>query len=397
MSFDRRRVAVAVAGLTTFFNVYTPQAVLPTLAASFGASLTQVGLTVTASLLAVAIMAPFVGAISDRLGRKRLIVLAAFGVVIPTLLVATSPTLAVMVAWRFAQGLMLPFIFAVTVAYIGDECDGPEMIRAAGAYSIGAIIGGFSGRLIEGLAADFLGWRLGFVVLAALTACGAAFIQVNLPRETRFRRVGGGIRATLATYADHLANARVLATCAVGFGMLFSVVGTFTFVNFLLAAPPFGLGPSQLGFVFAVYLVGAVATGIGTALAVRFGRRAALVMAAALTTAGLLLTLVPTLRAVVPGLAAACGGLFIVQSLSLGFIGTAVRRAKSSAVGLYVSIYYTGGALGGVLPAWLWHHAGWPGVVALMVLVQMVIIVLGLRFWTENAPPRRSAAREETA
>ena len=58
------------------------------------------------------------------------------------------------------------------------------------------------------------------------------------------------------------------------------------------------------------------------------------------------------------------GGMF-VATLSLGFIATSVRQAKSTAVGLYVTVYYAGGACG----AWaavLWHEVGWPGVVALI-------------------------------
>jgi YNFM family putative membrane transporter len=378
MTFDRRAAAVAAAGISTFLNLYTPQAILPSLASTFAIAPATTGLAITAPLLAVALVAPFAGAISDALGRKRLIVAAAAALVMPTLLAAGAQSFPALLLWRFLQGLLLPFIFAVTIAYIGEECEGPAAIRVAGVYSSGAIFGGFAGRFVTGVAAHWGGWRSGFVAVAALTALGAAFVAAMLPRECKFHPVRGGVHAMLAGWREHVRNPRLWGTCAVGFGMLFSIVATFTFVNFRLAAPPFSLNPAALGSVFAVYLVGVVTTPLATRLAVRIGRRHTAVLMAAGAIGGELLTLLPNLAAVVLGLAATSATLFVAQALGLGFIGVAVPRARSSAVGLYVTIYYIGGALGGFVPAGVWRAAGWPGCVALFCAT---IALMGIASW----------------
>ncbi len=392
MKFDRVSLAVAAAGFCTFLNLYTPQAILPSLAAEFGVPLAHTGLAVTAGLLAVALVAPFAGAVSDRLGRKRLIVGACIAVILPTLLVATSQSLAMLLVWRFVQGMLLPFIFTVTVGYIGDELEGAAAIRAAGLYSSGAILGGFSGRFIAGIAADFHGWRYGFLAAAVVTALGGLLVAVTLPKEKRFRATATGLRATLRDWREHLCNPLLLGTCAVGFGMLFSVVGTFTFVNFYLGAPPFALTPGGLASVFGVYLVGVVTTPLATRAAVKLGRARTAGLAALISIAGELLTLAPSLPAVIAGLAMASAGLFVAQALGTGFIGVAVQRARSTAVGMYVSTYYVGGALGGVLPVWVWHAAGWPGCVALLCCM---IAGMGLAavFTFRQRPLRAPAAR----
>ena len=56
-------------------------------------------------------------------------------------------SLSALIFWRAVQGLVLPPIFAVTVAYIGDEWPPREATTAAGIYSSGSSIGGFTGRL----------------------------------------------------------------------------------------------------------------------------------------------------------------------------------------------------------------------------------------------------------
>ena len=390
MTRDVLPIAVAAAGICTFLNLYTPQAILPALAAEFAVPLHTTGLAVTASLLAVALVAPFAGAISDVLGRKRLIVGAAVAVIAPTLLVAFSRSLEALLVWRFLQGLLLPFIFAVTVAYIGEECEGPAAIRAAGTYASGSIVGGFCGRFVTGIAADFGGWRLGFLVIAALTAIGAAVVAVTLPTERRFRPMRGGARAMWRDWREHARNRLLWGTCAVGFGMLFSVVATFTFINFRLAAPPFSLSSSALGSVFAVYLVGAVTTPLATRLAVRIGRQRTAALAAGVAIVGELVTLVPHLAGVVAGLVLASAGLFVAQALALGFIGVAVKRARSTAVGLYVSTYYVGGALGGILPGELWHRFGWAGCVALVCVAIAAMGFAAVTTFRDPAPAGRA-------
>jgi YNFM family putative membrane transporter len=377
----RRNFAVAVAGFATFINLYTPQAILPLLAQDFGIGLPQTSLSITVPLFAVAAVAPFAGAISDRLGRKRLIVVAAALLSLPTLLVATSGSFATLLAWRFLQGLLLPFIFAVTVAYIADETEAAEAVQTTGLYASGTIVGGFCGRFFAGVLSDLFGWRTAFASLAVLTAAAAAMVASLLPRERRFRPMRGGLVATLQAYRAHLQNTRLLATCAVGFGMLFSLVASFTFVNFRLAAAPFDLGPAQQGAVFAVYLLGAVAAPLASRLVVAIGRRQTLACAMAVGIAGQLLTLLPSLVATIAGLGATCIGLFVTQALALSFIGTAVRQARSAAVGLYVAIYYVGGALGGMVPIPLWQDAGWPGVVALVCAVMVAMAGIAWQFW----------------
>jgi MFS family permease len=379
-TFQQRRLGVMAAGFGTFINLYTTQAILAVLAGAYGVPLAETGLTVTAPLAAVAIVAPFVGSISDRLGRKRLIVGAGFLLALPTLAIAFAPSFATLIAFRFAQGLLLPFIFAVTIAYIGDEATDAENISLAGNYSIGTILGGFCGRLVAGYTAALIGWRAGFIVLAALTATAALIVALFLPSERRFRPQRG-FRAALDGFAAHLVNRRLIATYAAGFAVLFSIVATFTFVNFLLAAPPYRLGPAQLSNVFATYLVSLISTPLATRLAIRFGRRVTLALAALVGIAGLLLTLAAPLGWIVAGLSLGVGGMFIEQVMALGFIGAVAARAKSTAVGLYVTFYYIGGSLGGLLPAGIWHAAGWPGCVALVVIVQLIMLAIALPFW----------------
>jgi predicted MFS family arabinose efflux permease len=329
-------------------------------------------------------MAPVIGAISDRFGRKALICGAATLLIAPTLLAARAESFDVFVLWRFAQGLLLPFIFTVTIAYIGDEATGPASARLAGTYTSGAIFGGFSGRLMTGVITAGFGWRPAFLLIAALTLVMTVVIAATLPRERNFRPLYGVGRA-LRSFPMHLSNPRLLATFGVGFGVLFSLVAVFTFINFRLAAAPYLLGPAALGGIFVVYLGGVVMSPLAARLANRFGRRRVMAAAAPVIAAGLAATLAAPLWSIAFGLLLLCSAIFVQQTLATGFIGLAAREAKSTAVGLYVTFYYIGGSAGGLVPAGLWHAFGWPGCVAIVCVVQAAMLGFVLGFWKPKA------------
>src|SRR3954452_14341522 len=380
MNQSFRRAAVGIPGFCAFFNLYGPQSLLPSLAREFDATPAQISLTVTATTLAIAISAPFAGAIADVLGRKRVIAAAMVLATFPLVMIALAPNLHALVFWRFMLGLALPPIFTVVVAYIGEEWPPAQAMGAMGIYVAATSVGGFAGRLVSGLLADLVGWRTGFLMTAAMTfACGLA-VALILPRERHFTR-SEGLAVSGQQMLAHLRNPQLLATYAVGFGTLFTFVALFTYVNFLHASPPYNLSPTLLGAIFVTYLAGAAAVlGLGRAIA-RFGRRPLVIGAIALWTAGALLTLIPSLAAIIAGLAvAACGG-FIVQATSTGYVALTAESGRTSAVGLYAASYYIGGSVGAVLPGLTWGIGGWPGCVAMVVAMQALMAVVVALFW----------------
>ena len=386
--FSARQLAVGLVGYCVFINLYAPQSILPLLSQELGAGAAAVSNIITVSTLAVALTAPFTGAVADVLGRKRVIVAAMFALVIPTFMVGMSASLSELIFWRAVQGLVMPPIFAVTVAYIGDEWPPQEATTAAGIYSSGSSFGGFSGRLVTGILADLIGWRSGFFALGGIALAGALAVAFLLPHERKFVR-SEGLLASLRQMVAHLRNGQLVATYAVGFGVLFNFVCTFTFVSFHLAAAPYNLSATALGAIFVVYLAGSLLTPwIGWAVG-RFGRRRFVVGVIALWVGGIALTLAPSLTSIIAGLAvtAACG--LICQAVSTGYVTITAQAGRSSAVGLYVTSFYTGGSFGAALGGAAWTLAGWPACVVLVMLMLAIMGGIVYAAWAQpnNAPP----------
>lgn len=377
--------AVCACGVFAFLNLYVTQPLLPLLEHLFSASKSAVGLTVSASTLGVALSAPILGALAEQMSRKRVIVASTLLLAVPTLLAATASGLHALVFWRLLQGLILPGIFAITITYIGEEWDHHAVPIVMSIYVSGTALGGFLGRMIAGVAAERMNWRWSFVLLGGLTLLGALVVARWLPEEKRPipRGPETSVPDKLRAMLKHFRNPRLVSTFAVGFGMLFALVGTFTYITFYLADTPFHLSTESLSYLFAIYLVGLIVTPIGGYMVTRIGMRAGIAFAIGACLAGALLTLSHSLWIVVlAGLGLVCTGVFIAQATANSFLRLAAPAGgRASAAGLYICCYYIGGTVGGVLPAYVWSLGKWPACVALIACELAVTLVIALVGW----------------
>lgn len=375
-----RYLAVAVCGGSCFIDMYATQPLLPGLRAAFGASEAVVGATITATTFGCAFAAPFVGLLADRLGRKRVIVASMVLLALATFGAATANSIASLMVWRVAQGIMMPGVFAVLLAYMAEEFPLETLGRAVSMYATGNIVGGFLGRYVSAIVSGRSSWNMAFVVLGILTLIGVVVTAFALPPSTKFVR-SASLGSSGRAIGEFLRNQEVLTTYILGGITLFTNVATFTFVTFYLAAPPFSLSALALGNVFCVYLMALVATPFGGRMIDRFGNRATSLVAIAISAFGVLLTLVANLPMVIIGITIMSNAVFVMQTSSQGYLGRIVTTNRSTASAVYFTFYYIFGGLGAVIPAIAWTHGGWTATVALIVVVQLLIGALVFFGW----------------
>jgi len=97
----------------------------------------------------------------------------------------------------------------------------------------------------------------------------------------------------------------------------------------------------------------------------------------------MLLTLIPWLPVVIVGLALGASGAFACQSAASSHVGKVAGRARSTAAGLYVALYYFGGCVGSTLPGFFWKYEGWLGCVAMIVCMQGITAWIAHQLWKD--------------
>jgi MFS transporter, YNFM family, putative membrane transport protein len=339
-----------------FAVTYSTQAILPQLGRAFHVSPSESGLTISVVVLGLACGAWIWGPFSDRVGRKRSIVLASTLIVAPTVGAALAPSFALLLACRALQGLCMPGLLTAGVPYT-TEVFAPRIGgRAMGYYVTALVAGGLIGRVGVALVAAALGWRWGIGLLAILPFAAAlvmrrSLVDLHLPAAGR---PPGGI-------GRQLRNRTVLQAAAAGGAFIFTFIGTFSYVVYRLERPPFGYGTAAGSLIFLLWFLGVLGPFFGR-LADRIGWRRLALAALALAAAGLALTLPARIATLVPGLALVTIANWAgVTAAQLGVAAaTDVDRGTASAV--YFSLYYLTSAVGGYLPGLAWERYSWAGV-----------------------------------
>lgn len=387
-------MSVAAAGLASFALLYAPQPVLPQIAAEYGLEPGGASLAVSAATGALAVVVVPVAALSERVGRRPVILVSVLAAAVLALLLPFAPDYSTFLVLRVLQGAAVAGVPAAAMAFLADEMR-DNLGGAVGAMIAGNSAGGMLGRLLAGTTADWLGWRgaLGAAaVFGLLCACVVAFLLPRpeldrsgsgrlgsdrsvSPRAARLGmlrrgpRPGGPPDPIIPGSTDNSGGSGLKAAlsdpallCLYGVAVLAvgSFISLYNVIGFRLAALPSWLS----SLVFVVYAVGGIASATAGRLADRHGRGRVLLVCLGITAVGALVTipLVPL------GLAIFTGGFFAAHATASGWVGSrAPRHARGQASGLYLCGFYVGSSVLGTTGSAAFGAWGWTGLTALVV------------------------------
>ncbi len=358
--------------IAAFINMYLTQAILPTLARDFGVSPSTASLTLSVMILGIAVSSLVVGPLSDRVGRKPLLIGCALGLSVPSLLCAAAPNLPLLLGGRLLQGLLIPGLTAVSVAYIAEEF-APERVKVwLGGYIAATVLGGLLSRVLGSFLTATAGWRWAFVAGAALTLLLGTLL-LGLRPSARFS-ASPGLRGAYGGMLSHLRTPRLVAGFGVGFALFFAYTAVFTYLPFYLEGPPFGFSQTAIGLIYLVYAAGIVSSPLSSLVAARWSQRGVMMAGLMLVLLGNLGTLTARAPLLIVSLVLLCFGNFAAQGTATAFVATEAERYRGGSSALYLFAYYLGGGLGAFIPGLLLPRYGWHGVLVSTTLA----LLLGL-------------------
>lgn len=375
-AYRRATLALFCAGFATFAMLYCVQPLLPLLAAHFRVSAASSSLALSLTTLSLALCLLVSGALAESWGRKP-VMAAALGLAallgIACALVEEWGSLLIL---RALLGLALSGLPALAMAYVGEEFDPESLPAAMGLYIGGTALGGLLGRLLAGLLSDLGGWPWALGGIAGLGLLALGLFLWLLPPSRHFTAQPLSLRGLLRNFALHLGNPRLRVLFALAFLLMGGFVALFNYVGFRLAGEPFNLSATVIGLLFTVYLLGIFSAGWAGRLVPRFGARQVLHGGIGLMLLGVALCATPWLSAAVGGLALFTLGFFAAHAVASGQVGAHAQGAKAQASALYLCAYYLGSSLVGYVGGYVWEHAGWWALLA--VLASLFVLAAAL-------------------
>jgi MFS transporter, YNFM family, putative membrane transport protein len=386
-AFARVTAAFFLGGFATFALLYSVQPLLPLFARDFDVSPAIASLSLS---LATGVMAPaliIAGSASEVWGRKHLMVGSLAASSVATMFAALARDWTILLLLRALTGLALSGLPAVAMAYLADQMSASALGLAMGQYIAGSTLGGMASRLAASILADHWGWRVPIAASGVEGLLGAVFLAYALPRERVFAHVTPDLRGLARSLAAQFADPGLRLLFAEGFLVMGTLVCTYNYIGFRLAAPPFSLSQTTIGFVFALYLVGAASSAVMGELAGRLGRRRVLWIAASIELVGVAATLPDNLVAIIAGVTLITWGFFRAHSIASSWVGLRAPVGRAQATALYLFFYYLGSSLAGSAGGWFFARWAWPGVVGMLGALVGAALLIALRL-SKVPPPR---------
>ncbi|MGO4379812.1 MFS transporter [Pseudoduganella sp. RAF19] len=369
-------------------NLYYAQPLVGPISRATGLDPGAAGVIVTLTQIGYCLGLLFIVPLGDLLENRKLIVTLLLATALSLVAAASTSSALLFLAAAFAIGLTA--VAAQVLVPIAAHMSSPERRgQTVGTVMSGLLLGIMLARPVSSLVADALGWHAIFVISAVLTALLALVLSKRLPLRQPHgtMRYGELLRSMWHLLATTPILRRRAAYQACTFGA-FSLFWTTT--PLILSSPKFGLSQTGIAIFALVGVAGAIASPIAGRRADQGKSRSTTAMALA---AAMLAFAVPLLvtgsRELELGLLVAAAVVLdmgVSANLVVGqrAIFTLGAEVRSRLNGLYIAIFFLGGALGSSLGAWMFSNYGWQGVMLTGLLFPAAAFILYLTEFTEQ-------------
>ena len=361
-AFMKTVLALFSGGFATFALLYCVQPMMPLLSQEFAINAAQSSLVLSVATAMLAIGLLVTGPISDRIGRKPVMVFALVCAALSTLASAVMPSWELVLATRALVGLSLSGLAAVAMTYLSEEIHPQHIGLAMGLYIGGNAIGGMCGRLISGVLIDFVSWHTAMLCIGGLALVAAVVFWKVLPESRNFRPQTLNPRSLLNGFVMHFRDAGLPWLFLEAFLLMGAFVTLFNYIGYRLLAEPYHMNQALVGLLSIVYLSGIYSSAQVGALADRLGRRKVFWASIVVMAGGMLMTLASPLAMIIVGMLVFTFGFFGAHSVASSWIGRRALKAKGQASSLYLFSYYAGSSVAGTAGGVFWHMAGWNGI-----------------------------------
>jgi YNFM family putative membrane transporter len=350
------------AGFASFSSLYSVQPMMPIFAKFFQVTPTHSSFPLSFSTVALAIGLLFTGFISDRFGRKPIMVCALFLVSILLLISASFPIWEIFLSTRILIGLAVSGVAAVAMTYIGEEIAQKDIGFAMGLYISGTAIGGMGGRLIAGVLVDFISWQSATYIIGFLNFIIACLFYLLLPKSQHFKPFPFRFSRFKAAFEQNLKDSKLRILFAQGFILMGCLVTVFNYISYHLLEAPFHLSQTWIGLISIAYLAGIYSSPKAARWGYQYGRAKVLPFLLFSMMVGLFITLIPSLWAILLGLTIFTFSFFAAHSTASSWVSVQAVQYRAVASSLYLFCYYIGSSLLGSSGGLVWEHFGWIGI-----------------------------------
>jgi MFS transporter, YNFM family, putative membrane transport protein len=352
---NRSLLIIYYCTILTLCSLYAAQPIQPVFQQEFSLTQLQAILFTSLMMLPLGIAPLFYGYILERFCTKQLLSIAVLLLGIMEILFACSNNYIVLLSIRAAQGLIVPAILTGLMSYISITSKAQDVQQSMALYIGATITGGFLGRFLSGFFTEMFNWRVFFFILGGLLILGYFLIK-HLDNDGRINFS----KAKFSQISQLLRNSNFLLIYIIIFCIFFVFAALLNFLPFELKRHNPQMTETEVGFMYFGYIMGLLVSLFNQKIRHYFNHESIAVIT------GIIIFAIGTVGFFINNsysqflfMFVFCAGMFTVHTVLSGFINKISQQNKALVNGLYLSFYYTGGALGSFLPGFIYEQWGW--------------------------------------
>ncbi|MFC3179401.1 multidrug effflux MFS transporter [Cypionkella sinensis] len=329
-----------LAGLSALtMNIFLPS--LPGMAAYFDAPYALMQLSVALYLALSAVLQILIGPISDRYGRRNVVLVSLALFLIATIGTLTAANATAFLIFRMAQAVVAAGI-VLSRAVVRDMVSDAEAASMIGYVTMGMSLVPMIGPVIGGLLDEWFGWQANFGLLLGLGVIVTALCWADLGETATLQRLS--VKQQMQSYPFLLKSQRFWGYCgaaAFASGCFYAYLGGAPYVGNQV----YHLSSSHIGILFAITAVGYMAGNFFAGrYSVRFGMNKMVLIGTTITTLGL------AALALITALGLSGPVMFFGLTLTMGLgNGVALPSANAGILSVRPDLAGTASGLGGAI------------------------------------------------
>jgi YNFM family putative membrane transporter len=369
---NKKALAIIVYNIMVVLSVmYATQPLQPLLAEEFGISMTQSSLFTAVIMFWLGIAPIIYGYILESVNSKKMLITASMILFFTNLVLGFSNSFEMFLLARCIEGLVVPAILTSSMTILAN-IDKKNIQFNMSVYVAATVFGGLVGRVVSGFIATEFGWRVVFFSLSFALLIALYFIK-NLKLDINAKLT----KATLKDVINILKDRRFVIIYLVMFSVFFVFAGLLNLIPFRMKELFGDVSEATIGLLYLGYGSGIVVALFSRKIVKFFGSEIkTMLIGGVFYTMMTLFFVSQTLSIIFSMMFLLCIGMFTVHSIATGLANSMKESQKGLTSGMYLTFYYIGGAIGSIVPSFIYSRFGWESVITVFTIILVSIFTL---------------------
>lgn len=348
--------------------MYATQPLQPLLANEFNISVVKASQFTAVIMLFLAIAPIIYGYILERVNAKKMLMGASVILVITNTLLAFTTNYELFLAIRTIEAIIVPAILTSCMSILAN-IDKANVKLNMSIYVASTVFGGLLGRVISGYLASTFGWQMVFFSLSLATLIGIFLIN-----KLDFDGDAHLTKATIKDIKGILKDKRFVVIYTLMFFVFFVFAGLLNILPFRIKDLNPNVSETELGLLYLGYGVGIVVSLLIHKIIKLFTKEIKTILV------GIFIFFISSYLFIVDNSTLAfwnvflfCLGMFIIHTISSRIANSLKETQKALTSGMYLSFYYIGGAVGSVIPPFIYQNYGWNATIYVCLAILIFI------------------------